>query len=498
MSTVLPAGHPRADAAPGSATYKMLHAPLMPTLLRLATPNVIGLVATTIVIGYDGYILGRLGADALGGIALVLPLAMLMLQMSVGGIGGATTAAVARALGAGRSEDAGRLAQQALFIGGLLAAIFTLVLLGFGRAVFAAMGGTGAALSAALAYSNVLFGGAIVIWSANVLAAVVRGAGNMLLPSLMLLGTALVHLALCPLLVFGWGPVPALGVAGAATSTLAVNALAAAVLVAYLLRRHGAVHLHRSPWRLRVNLLRDILRVGLPASLSPVISNACIAVATAFVGSFGTAALAGYGIAARLEYILVPIAFGFGTALTAMVATNMGAGQTARALRVAWAGGARGGGHHRRDRLGGIDRAGAVDEPFHGRYSRTRLRGFVSPHRGWLLRDVRSGAGAVLCFTRRGAHVLACRGQPGPSARPRGRRLGLHPCVPDAGHRILRCRRGQPVCLRRGHRRRHTVGQLDTLTGDAKPTDSTPAAYGRRELRLESFNRPRRWWQRRR
>jgi Na+-driven multidrug efflux pump len=74
--------------------------------------------------------------------------------------------------------------------------------------------------------------------------------------------------------------------------------------------------------------------------MSPVISNASIAAATAFVGSYGTAALAGYGVAARLEYILVPIAFGFGTALTAMVATNMGAGQSARALRVAWTGGA--------------------------------------------------------------------------------------------------------------------------------------------------------------
>jgi len=71
-----------------------------------------------------------------------------------------------------------------------------------------------------------------------------------------------------------------------------------------------------------------------------VISNASIAVATAFVGSFGVAALAGYGVAARLEYILVPIAFGFGTALTAMVATNMGAGRPQRALRVAWTGGA--------------------------------------------------------------------------------------------------------------------------------------------------------------
>lgn len=318
----------------------MLHAPLLPTLVRLATPNVMGLFAMTIVIGYDGYILGRLGADALAGIALVFPLSMLMVQMSAGGIGGATTAAVARALGAGRAGDASRLAQQALLIALLMAALFMLALLGVGRGIFSSMGGRGAALEAALAYSNVLFSGAVVIWFTNVLAAVVRGAGNMLLPSVLMLGTAVLHLVLCPLLVFGWGPVPALGVAGAAVSTLVVNGASALVMLAHLLRRDGAVQLQHSPWRLHGPSLRDILRVGLPASLSPVISNASIAVATAFVGSFGTAALAGYGVAARLEYILVPIAFGFGTALTAMVATNMGAGQSARAVRVAWVGGA--------------------------------------------------------------------------------------------------------------------------------------------------------------
>ena len=116
-------------------TQQMLHAPLLPTLLRLATPNVIGLFAMTIVIGYDGFILGRLGADALAGIALVFPLSMLMLQMSAGGIGGAATAAVARALGAGRSDDASRLAQHALLIacvhGG---AVHGSRMLGFGRA----------------------------------------------------------------------------------------------------------------------------------------------------------------------------------------------------------------------------------------------------------------------------------------------------------------------------------------------------------------------------
>jgi putative MATE family efflux protein len=202
------------------------------------------------------------------------------------------------------------------------------------------MGGHGATLDAALAYSNVLFSGALVIWATNVLGAVVRGAGNMSLPAVMLVLTALIHLVLCPVLVFGWGPIPGLGMAGAAVSVLVANGAAAAGLATHLLRRDAAVRLNRTAWRVHPALLRNILRVGLPASMSPVVSNASIAVATAYVGGFGTAALAGYGVAARLEYILVPIAFGFGTALTALVATNMGAGNRQRALRATWLGAA--------------------------------------------------------------------------------------------------------------------------------------------------------------
>jgi putative MATE family efflux protein len=338
MSALAKPHRPGAAPPAASRTQLLLHGPLLPTLLRLATPNVVGLFAMTIVIGYDGYIIGRLGADTLAGVALVFPLSMLMMQMSGGGIGGAVTASVARALGAGRSDDAGRLAQQAMLIACVLAALFTVTLLGFGRSIFAAMGGRGAALDAALSYANVLFSGAIVIWATNVLGAVVRGAGNMLLPALMLVVTALIHLALCPLLVFGWGPVPGQGVAGAATSLLVANGAAAAALAWHLMRPSAAARLNGSRWQLHPALLRDILRVGIPASMSPIVSNGSIAVATAFVGSYGTAALAGYGVAARLEYILVPIAFGFGTALTALVATNMGAGNAARAHRAAWLG----------------------------------------------------------------------------------------------------------------------------------------------------------------
>ena len=83
---------------------------------------------------------------------------------------------------------------------------------------------------------------------------------------------------------------------------------------------------------------RDVLKVGLPASVSPFISNGNIIVLTGYAGTFGTVALAGYGIGARLEYLLIPLAFGFGAALLSMVGRNIGAGQQARAATIAWRG----------------------------------------------------------------------------------------------------------------------------------------------------------------
>jgi putative MATE family efflux protein len=301
-----------AAMAPNAATQRMLHGPVLPTLLRLATPNVIGLFAATIVIGFDGYIVGRIGADALAGVA------------------------VARALGAGEPAQASRLAQHAVLIGLVASLLFTV--LGSGSWLYALMGARDGALAQASSYAGVLFAGASAVWTVNVLAGVARGTGNMLAASLALIGTTALHLLLCPLLVFGAGPLPGLGVAGAAASTVTCNAVAALALLAYLSRAGRPVRIVGTPWRLQASAFRRILDVALPSSLNPILSNGSIALATAYVGAFGSVAVAAYGIAARLEYILVPIAFGMGSALTAMVATNLGARQAARAKRVTWAG----------------------------------------------------------------------------------------------------------------------------------------------------------------
>ena len=314
----------------------LLSGPIVPTLLRLAAPNVVGLFAQTLTIGYDGYIVARLGTDALAAVALVFPLSMLMVQLSRAAMGGGVSAAVARALGAGSAVRATEVAWHGIVIELGLGLVIGLALLAGGPLLYAAMGGRGRILELAQAYALPLFAAAAATWLHNGLASVHVGTGNMRLPALCLVASAVSHVALCPALVFGFGPMPPLGIAGASLSFVALNALFACVLAFPLMTGRAAVRLRRVP--LHWAAVKEVLRVGLPASVSPFISNGNVIVLTGYAGTFGTAALAGYGVGARLEYLLIPLVFGFGAALLAMVGRSTGAGQPARAARIAWTG----------------------------------------------------------------------------------------------------------------------------------------------------------------
>jgi Na+-driven multidrug efflux pump len=187
------------------------------------------------------------------------------------------------------------------------------------------MGGRDGALTAALAYSNVVFGGAVAYWLYNTLSSVVRGSGNMGLPASAMALSATIYLALSPALVMGWGPFPALGVAGAAAASLGSFVLASGMLFVYLVSGRGLVRLSLLQHRLRWALFWEILRVGAPGSLNTVMTNLTIVLVTGLVGPFGAHALAGYGMAARLEYLQIPLVFGLGSALVTLVGTNAGA-----------------------------------------------------------------------------------------------------------------------------------------------------------------------------
>ena len=329
---------PAASDAPDPRTRALLEGPIAATLLRLAAPGVAVMLLQAGVGTMDAVFVGWLGAEALAGVSLVYPLLMLMQTMSAGGMGGGISSAVARALGAGRREQADRLAAHGLLIALAMGALFTSTLLAGGPAVYRALGGHGAALDAALAYSRVLFGGAAVFWLFNSLASVIRGTGRMLLPAVVMAGASVLYLLLSPALVMGWGPLPRLGVAGAAAASVIAFGAGTLVLAAHLLSGGSLVRLGPSGFRPRGALFWEILRVGAPGALNTVFTNLTVVLLTGLIGPFGIHALAGYGMGARLEYIQIPLVFGVGSALVAMVGTNVGAGRIARAERVAWVG----------------------------------------------------------------------------------------------------------------------------------------------------------------
>lgn len=341
VSSAKPAAGPAVGVmarAESPRTRAMLEGPILPTLLRLALPNMVLMVVQAAMGALEGWYVSGLGTDALAGVALVYPVVMLMQMMSAGSMGGGVSSAIARALGRADRDYAQALVFHAVLIALGLGALFTVAVVGGGPALYAVMGGTGGALEAAVTYSTIVFLGAIPMWLLNTLANVLRGTGNMVVPAAVSLGGAIIPVALSPALIYGWGPFPRLGVAGAGIGLVTYYLVGVAVLAAYL--RSGRATLRLVAWGVRVRraVFWEILRVGLLSSVGALMSNLTVITVTGIVGGFGTAALAGYGIGLRLEYMQIPLVFGIGAALVAMVGTNFGAGQVERAHRVAWIG----------------------------------------------------------------------------------------------------------------------------------------------------------------
>lgn len=305
-------------------------------LWRLAAPNVVAVSTLSAVTFADAWYVGQLGTAALASLALVFPFLTLTQMMAGGAIGGGVTSAVARALGAGQDAEAARIAWHAVLIAAVMAFVFMLALGVFGRPIFRALGGQGVALEGAVAYARVIFGGAASVWFIFVLAAILRGTGDTTTPARAIATASVLQVLLSGALTLGWFGLPQWGLQGAATATVSCQGGAAAYLAWQLWR--GAGRLRLRPQALAWAPFADIMRVGGIGLLNSFCMAMAVVVMTGYVGRYGTAALAGYGVGARLELMLVPIAFGVGAALTAAVGLNVGAGQYARARRFAWTG----------------------------------------------------------------------------------------------------------------------------------------------------------------
>ena len=320
-------------------TEELLNNSILPLLVRLSAPNTLAFFIQAIVVLTEVWFISKLGTASLAAVALAFPVLMLTQQMAFGALGGAVTSSIARSLGAGDTERAEKLLWHALLIASCGALLFLLTFLIGGEALLKILGGKGLLLQESLSYCMIFLTGGILIWLSGSLSAALRGMGNMRFPAMLMIISSGIQIILSGGFILGWFGFPKLGIVGAAVSVLASGGFMSFIMFLKLSTSSNAVKLRFSRLSFEKELFNDIFDVFFPASLAPVFTVGTVLVLTGLVGQFGTTALAGYGIGSRVEFLMIPLVFGIGTAMTAMVGTNIGAKNINRAERIGWLGG---------------------------------------------------------------------------------------------------------------------------------------------------------------
>lgn len=304
----------------------------LPALLRLALPNLAASLVQSLMIVTEGWYVGGLGGQALAGVALVFPLFMLTMMLSAGAIGGAVSGAMARAVGARDTTRANAVLRLAVLISLVAGAVKAALMLVFGTVIFRALGGQGDVLAIAERYAEVLFPAIVLLWLTNMMASALRGTGDMVRPAIGVFLVVAVHFVLIAVQRVLDYP---LGVAGAAWAILGAYLAGLVFIAAVLAGRGRTVRLSAKGWTGLAGGWR-LVGAGLLAGSQSIMTIAYTLIVTGVFARFGQHWLAGYGVGARLELLLIPIVFGIGGATMVATGTLVGAGRREDAVRTAW------------------------------------------------------------------------------------------------------------------------------------------------------------------
>ena len=323
-------------SAPASAPPGPRHAPLellaqhpLRAIVALAAPTTAVMLMAAISNVLHTYFVSRLGDDAIAAVSLVFPIALIMMTVISGGIGAGVASGIARALGAGRAADACGVAEHALAITTLLSIAGTIATELGGTALFRAMGGRGVVLEQATTFARVLFGGMLITFTVGTFDSILRGTGNVRIPALCSTLSLLLQIAFTPLFMF----VAGLGLVGAPLATLTGQFVGLMPRLVYVFGGRAAFHPRYFPRRLSRTHLREILRVGVPASLSAGLNYLALIILTGTVARYGNHYLAAYGLGTRLDFLLFTLGFGVAAAALTLVSMATGAGRHDLAAR---------------------------------------------------------------------------------------------------------------------------------------------------------------------
>lgn len=310
----------------------ILAGPIAPVLRRMTAPMVIGILATMLFQAVDTYFVSLLGTAELAAISFTFPVTFMVINLAIGlGIGMSVT--VGKAIGQGRHGKAARTTTETLMLSVLIMGVLTAIGLVTIDPLFAALGASAATRVLIHEYLDIWYLFATLLVLPMLCNSAIRATGDTKWPSILMMGSGLVNVVLDPILIFGWGPIPAMGIAGAAWATVGAWAVACVAAFYLLVHRERLLALSLPPRGELLRVWREVLVLAMPISLANMLGPVAIGALTAIVARHGEHAVAALGVGGRIEAFSLVVAFAITAALSPYMAQNLGAGQALRADR---------------------------------------------------------------------------------------------------------------------------------------------------------------------
>lgn len=319
----------------GDTEYDYTQGSISRASLLLAIPMILELALESVFAVVDIFFVAQLGTTAVAVVGLTESMITLLYALAIG-VGMGTTALVARRIGEGDRSAASVAAGQALWLGALMSLVVAGIGLIFAEDLLRLMGAEEAVISSGSGYTRIMFGGNFTIVFLFLLNAIFRGAGDAMLALKSLWLANAINIVLDPLLIFGLGPFPELGVEGAAIATNLGRGIGVIYALSFLLGRDGRIKLGLNELRLRFGIIVSLLRISAGGVAQYLLATASWIFLMQIVAGFGSAVVAGYVIAIRVVMFTILPAWGLSNAAATLAGQNLGAGKPDRAEAAVW------------------------------------------------------------------------------------------------------------------------------------------------------------------